>query len=563
MLWGKDFEAVVLQSDLDSSSSSDDATNASTSTSSSISSPKLTVTFKDGTVVKDVDVLVGADGVRSEVMKGVAGVYSLASSSSERAGGSSPSPSVAPLPSASGAYFGIMLILGISPFQHPLLHERGFYTLSGDARLFTMPFAGGSLDSPDSDSDSDSAPSSPRLTMWQLSYNLPSLDAALLLRRAGPEALLSEALRVSLGWHDPVSSLISASPLDTVWGSPLYDRFPTPLNGGGGNGGGGGGVVVGGGADGGGGRVLGGGSVPKKRGGGGGGASLEPSKLFGGRLVCLGDAAHAMSPFKGQGANQALLDGPLLAEWLCEKKCKDVATAIKCFEREMVQRTGKKVRDSREAAKIYHSMEGVEGGEEGFAGVPKTDVKRLLAELKARDIKARAGGDLDSEVLLVINDLGITLESDKDKKTVGDAASIRLQLLQMAADGDMAGLRSLSHTASADLAATDDGGRSLAHIAAEAKHLYIVKWLVKEAQVDWMRRDKSGKTARDYAGDGEEGRRIVRFLNKMEEERRKEELKAAQRKDRERVVEKERQRRGADEEDEEKCLSTNNPEGSS
>jgi 2-polyprenyl-6-methoxyphenol hydroxylase-like FAD-dependent oxidoreductase len=65
---------------------------------------------------------------------------------------------------------------------------------------------------------------------------------------------------------------------------------------------------------------------------------------LGRRVVVLGDAVHSMSPFKGAGANQALLDGPLLASWLQRAS---LPAAIKGFLREMTNRTRPRVLASR------------------------------------------------------------------------------------------------------------------------------------------------------------------------------------------------------------------------
>jgi 2-polyprenyl-6-methoxyphenol hydroxylase-like FAD-dependent oxidoreductase len=91
---------------------------------------------------------------------------------------------------------------------------------------------------------------------------------------------------------------------------------------------------------------------------------LKPELLEkAGRVTLIGDAAHPMSPFKGQGANQALLDALALARGI-KKGCRPLShwrevgvreCVLTDFEAEMLERSAKKVRESAEAAEFLHS----------------------------------------------------------------------------------------------------------------------------------------------------------------------------------------------------------------
>ncbi len=151
--------------------------------------------------------------------------------------------------------------------------------------------------------------------MWQLSFPMSEEDAKTLSSK-GSEALKAEAINRT-PWHTPIPQIIEATLASQVSGYPVYDR-----------------------------------------------ELLNPDLLLNaGKATLIGDAAHPMSPFKGQGANQALLDALSLAR-IIYKQCQPKSdwkslgireTVLTPFEAEMIERSSVKVEDSAAAAQFLHS----------------------------------------------------------------------------------------------------------------------------------------------------------------------------------------------------------------
>lgn len=151
--------------------------------------------------------------------------------------------------------------------------------------------------------------------MWQLSFPMLE-DEAKALSSKGAQALKHEACKRTK-WHAPIPEIIEATPLTHITGYPVYDR-----------------------------AIL-----------------TEELLQKAGLATLIGDAAHPMSPFKGQGANQALLDALALARAIfkgyktsVQWQTNDLRNSIlNPFELEMLQRSSVKVTESAAAAEFLHS----------------------------------------------------------------------------------------------------------------------------------------------------------------------------------------------------------------
>lgn len=171
--------------------------------------------------------------------------------------------------------------------------------------------------------------------MWQLSFPIPEKDAKA-LHAQGPQALKAEACRRTQ-WHSPIPQILTATLVAQVSGYPVYDR-----------------------------------------------ALLKPELLEkANQMTLIGDAAHPMSPFKGQGANQALLDALALARGISKgchpsshwRKAGMRASVLREFESEMLKRSATKVKGSAEAAQYLHSASILDEGNGPRGRSPKKNDK--------------------------------------------------------------------------------------------------------------------------------------------------------------------------------------------
>jgi len=77
-------------------------------------------------------------------------------------------------------------------------------------------------------------------------------------------------------------------------------------------------------------------------------------------LTMLGDAAHLMPPFAGEGVNMAMLDALELSECLCNEDFSDLETAIAFYETQMRKRAAAAAKESLENGDKMHSMDALQ-----------------------------------------------------------------------------------------------------------------------------------------------------------------------------------------------------------
>lgn len=124
------------------------------------------------------------------------------------------------------------------------------------------------------------------------------------LRSQTPDALLKVVQQATLGWHTPIPALAAALDPASLVVRGYYDKDPI-------------------------------------------------QHVHEGRVWLIGDAAHQMTPFQGQGANMAMVDALKLAEFFADPAASPAKADT--VDAEIVKRGRKAVLESRQAAVQFHN----------------------------------------------------------------------------------------------------------------------------------------------------------------------------------------------------------------
>lgn len=95
-------------------------------------------------------------------------------------------------------------------------------------------------------------------------------------------------------------------------------------------------------------------------------------------VTLLGDAAHVMSPFAGEGANLAMYDGALLAMAVAEHSG-DIESALAAYEADLFPRAAKAAAESAESLEILFSENSPQGLVDMFAGFDEQEAASATA----------------------------------------------------------------------------------------------------------------------------------------------------------------------------------------